>query len=435
MKFSVGLRQLTLIGIATVPQWAWAAEYIQAETPIAPTAHPVKGPFDHSFADAPKRPDNFLGPLAEHTLANFRSFHYDQEKENGEENAAWVAGGWLGYHTGKWKDMLGFSGKVYTSQKLWGPNSKDGSGLLKSGQESFTVLGEAYAELEFKGLTAIAGRREMNLPFINKEDIRQVPITHESYMFGRRGTDLDFTLGHIAKQKDRDDDEFRSMAKINGIRGKNKGVSVAGFQANLPYDLRFGTMTQYGWDMYNTSYTDLMWDQVNDGGWSYHLAAQYTDQRSVGDELLGDYDAQSWGLRAGFGRSGQALKFTYTENSDDGGVLRNYGGTPNFSSMYIEKFDKAGERALGVQYSSHFADFGLPEWAATIHVINGTDNVDPDTGADLPDEIEMDLNVDYKPKGFLKGLWIRARYIYVDYDSGAGHRWNTRVIVNYPINF
>lgn len=29
------------------------------------------------------------------------------------------------------------------------------------------------------------------------------------------------------------------------------------------------------------------------------------------------------------------------------------------------------------------------------------------------------------------GLWVRLRYIYVDYDSGVGYRWNTRVIVNY----
>ena len=410
-----------------------AVEYIQAETPVSSTAHPVKGPFDHSFSSAPDRPDTFLGPWADHVKANFRSFYYDQEKENGDENAAWVAGGSVGYHTGKWNNMLGFGGTVYTSQKLWGPDSKDGTGLLKPGQQSFTVLGEAYAELEFKGLTAIAGRREMNLPFINREDIRQVPITHESYVIGRRGTDLDFVLGHVARQKNRDDDEFRSMARINGIRNKNKGVSVAGFHAELPHNLRFGTMTQYGWDMYNTSYTDLLWDHRNQAGWNYHLGAQFTDQRSVGDELLGNYDAQSWGLRGAIGQGGQSLKLTYTENSDDGQVRRDYGGTPSFSSMFIEKFDKAGERAIGVQYSSHFADFGLPEWAATVHVVNGTDNVDADTGAELPDEIEVNFNVDFKPQGKLKGLWVRLRYIYVDFDSGGGHRWNTRIIINYKI--
>jgi hypothetical protein len=57
--------------------------------------------------------------------------------------------------------------------------------------------------------------------------------------------------------------------------------------------------------------------------------------------------------------------------------------------------------------------------------------VDADTGADLPDEIEVNFNVDYKPKGKFKGLWVRLRYIYVDFDSGGGHRWNTRVIINY----
>jgi hypothetical protein len=329
--------------------------------------------------------------------------------------------------------MLGFGATVYTSLKVWGPDSKAGSGLLKPVQDSFVVLGEAYAELEFKGLTAIAGRREMDLPYINKEDIRQVPITHESYVIGRRGTDLDFVLGHVARQKDRDDDEFRSMSKINGISGKSKGVSVGGFQFGLPMDVRFGAITQHGWDMYNTAYTDLLWDHKADGGWSYHLGAQYTDQRSVGDELLGNYDAQSFGFRGVVGHGGQALQLTYTENSDDGQIRRDYGGTPSFSSMFIEKFDNAGERAVGVQYKSHFADFGLPDWAGTVHVVSGTDSVDADTGADLPDEIEYDFQLDYKPSGKLKGLWVRLRYIYVDFDSGGGHRWNTRVTINYTI--
>jgi hypothetical protein len=52
--------------------------------------------------------------------------------------------------------------------------------------------------------------------------------------------------------------------------------------------------------------------------------------------------------------------------------------------------------------------------------VSGTDLVDADTGESQPDEIEMDLNVDYKPAGLLKGLWVRFRYIYVDYDSGFG---------------
>jgi hypothetical protein len=60
--------------------------------------------------------------------------------------------------------------------------------------------------------------------------------------------------------------------------------------------------------------------------------------------------------------------------------------------------------------------------------------VDPGTGESQADETEYDFTLDYRPKqGVFKGLWLRMRYVYIDFDSGLGHRWNTRVIINYQI--
>lgn len=67
-------------------------------------------------------------------------------------------------------------------------------------------------------------------------------------------------------------------------------------------------------------------------------------------------------------------------------------------------------------------------------MVSGWDIVDPDTGVSQADEVEYNVTLDYKPKsGALKGLWVRLRYIYIDFDSGVGHRWNTRLIINYQI--
>jgi len=410
------------------------AEYIRAEQPTSPQAHPVTGGLDHAFDAAPKRPETFLGPLTEHLKANIRAYDYRQDKEDNEENMASVIGGSLSYHTGHWKDTLGFGATVYTSQKIWGPQDKGGTGLLEETQNSFTVLGEAYAELKFDQFEVIAYRREMDLPYINKEDIRQVPITHESYMIGRRGTGTDFALGHVTQLKRRDEDSFISMSEAAGVTDKNKGVSVAGFQLQLPHQVRFGAMTQYGWDTFNTAYSDLMWDSQRDSGWSNHLGFQYTDQRSVGDELLGNYDAQAWGIRGGLGYAGQSVKLAYTDYSDDGTIARPYGGTPNFNALMIEKGDKPGEQALGLHLGSHFSKFGLKDWSANVSVVTGWDITDPDTGESQADETEYDFTLDYKvSQGKLKGLWVRMRYVYIDFDSGVGSRWNTRLIINYTV--
>jgi len=411
-----------------------AAEYIREEHPVTPVVQPAVGGLDHAFDAAPKRPDRFLGPLTEHLSANVRTYDYRQDKENNEENMASVIGGSLSYHTGHWRDRLGFGATVYTSQKIWGPQDKGGTGLLRETQNSFTVLGEAYAELKFDSFEVVAFRREMDLPYINKEDIRQVPITHESYMIGRRGTGRDFAIGHVTQIKKRDDDSFISMSEAAGVADKDKGVSVAGFQLQLPAQVRFGAMTQHGWDMFNTTYTDLMWDQQRDSGWSNHLGAQFTDQRSVGDELLGNYDAQAWGVRGGLGYDGQSLEVAYTDYSDGGEIARPYGGTPNFNALMIEKADKPGEQALGVHIASHFSRFGLPNWSANVGVVSGWNIVDVDTGESQADEVEYDFTLTYKPgPGRLKGLSVKMRYVYIDFDSGVGSRWNTRVIINYKI--
>ena len=52
-----------------------------------------------------------------------------------------------------------------------------------------------------------------------------------------------------------------------------------------------------------------------------------------------------------------------------------------------------------------------------------------------PNENEWDLTVDYRiEQGPLRGIWVRARYAYVNFDSGGGHSNNVRLIINYPLS-
>ncbi len=47
-----------------------------------------------------------------------------------------------------------------------------------------------------------------------------------------------------------------------------------------------------------------------------------------------------------------------------------------------------------------------------------------------------DLTVDYKPPGgFLQGLWIRARYNYIDIEDSGEDVHDVRLIVNYTLPF
>ncbi len=58
------------------------------------------------------------------------------------------------------------------------------------------------------------------------------------------------------------------------------------------------------------------------------------------------------------------------------------------------------------------------------------------TGIGLPDHTEYDITVDYKPpKGFLEGLWIRARYNRIDTEGDNTEVYDFRLIINYTMPF
>ena len=79
---------------------------------------------------------------------NFRTFYLDRNKFDGIESQAWAIGGWAGLKTGYFLDHIAFGVTGYTSQpSAMAPDNRDGTLLLKPGQEGYTVLGEAYAEI------------------------------------------------------------------------------------------------------------------------------------------------------------------------------------------------------------------------------------------------------------------------------------------------
>ena len=60
--------------------------------------------------------------------------------------------------------------------------------------------------------------------------------------------------------------------------------------------------------------------------------------------------------------------------------------------------------------------------------------MDADSGVSQANEVEYNFTLTYKPKqGLFKVLAVKMRYVYIDFDSGVGSRWNTRLIINYKV--
>jgi len=70
---------------------------------------------------------------------------------------------------------------------LYAPEDRDGTLLLEPGQDGYTVLGEAFADIRIiDGLNLTIGRRGIDTPFINRNDSRMTPNTFEEIVLQGR---------------------------------------------------------------------------------------------------------------------------------------------------------------------------------------------------------------------------------------------------------
>jgi len=320
-----------------------------------------------------------------------------------EESAAW--GGWLGMESGWLNDTFRIGLTGYTSQRLHGPVSRDGIGLLAPGQKGYTVLGEAYFDVKLGPTLLRAGRSRVDLPFINAFDFRMTPNTFEGVGLRiRENEKLKLGIAHIFRIKKNTSTDFEEMSD-----------------------------EQYGWDMFNTFYIEgeHLFD-ISDQ-WKVRLGAQFTDQHSVGDELLGDIDVQSFGLKTSVQYRDLVASVSYTWTGNSGGVLKPWGGTPSYNSSIIEDFDRAGEQSIRFGLTYDFASLGAKGFSLDTAWVSGDT---PETGPQAsPDQQEFDITLNYRPRVELfDGLWMRARYAKVSVDGGSDIE-DIRMDINYSYTF
>ena len=118
---------------------------------------------------------------------NLRTFYFDRSDFTGAEKQAWAIGGWVGVKTGYFLDHVAFGATLYTSNPIYAPDDRDGTGLLAPGQNGYTVLGEFYAELRIvKDVGITVGAKGYDTPFINRNDTRMTPNTFEAIVLQGR---------------------------------------------------------------------------------------------------------------------------------------------------------------------------------------------------------------------------------------------------------
>jgi hypothetical protein len=374
-----------------------------------------------------------------------RSFYLDRDNFNTSESEAWTLGGSAGVKTGYFGNFIAFGATNFTSQRLSGPEDRDGTQLLQTGQRSYDVLGEIYGQFRLTDqITGVAGRRAFDTPFINTHDSLMTPNTFQVYgvqgVIGDSDTrTLRFGGGYVDRIKTRNSDVFISMATAAGApAGVARGVYVAGavYKAS---NRSIGVVDYYSEDIINIAYAEFKGTIPLTNRLRLRFAAQYTGQHSTGDNLLTgkSFSTNQYGLKAELviGTTLLTVARTITSKGTSGGagsgtdIRSPWGSYPGYTKVQVEDFDRAGEDATMLRAAYNFPKItGLSLYALWVH-------------GSRPDDVkqyaqqEYDFNIRWTAQGgTLKGLDLGARYAHI---AQAGpndqHEDELRLILNYPL--
>jgi outer membrane porin, OprD family len=369
---------------------------------------------------------------------HLRTYYFNRENPNESKNEAWSIGFWPIFESGWAFDTFQVGATLFDSIKLYGPDDRDGTLLLRPGQESFSVLGIVYGALRYREYVKLTGGRiYVDTAYIDRHDNRAVPNTYEGFTFTGKVGWAEYTLGYLTTFKERNNDRFVSFTEALGASGAHEGAVVAELKlAPLP-GLNVRLNDFWVKNSLNSAYVQVDYLQKLPADLAAVLSVQYTDQRAVGDDLYAiskfkEWKTYVWGPQLALLYKGFRLRAAGSFTGKDANITDTFTSYPGWLSQIQQNFDTAGENAFLVGLSYDWGALGLvPGLRTYFEYIRGTDRIDAKTRARLPNETEYDFGVDwFGQKGLWKPFRFKTRAALLDQD-GPTLGWQIRFIVDY----
>jgi len=412
-----------------------ADESVLIEEPPTKSVEEESSALERSLEE-PKPPEPVLFPRLKRSLEGLPAFFRDTElgfesrtyyfrrRLNVDQNQeALATGGALRYRSGWLFDHVKLGATFFTSQKLRGPEARDGSLLLQERQRSYAVLGESFVQFRAMKNDLTLYRQRFDVPYVNGNDSRMTPNTVEGVTLVGRHERIAYTAGHLLQIKRRNDDHFVSFSEAGGVPGaSSNGLSFAGLQIEPIENLSLGAINHYVKDTLNTAYAEVDWLYAPSEAWGIRLASQFTHQRSVGDDRLtgDDFDTWVWGAKVAGSWEEAVLSIAVSVTDDEERIRNPWGSYPGYLAMMQRNFNDADEKAWGLGASFYLGLIGLPDLSVALRYGEGYDRKDAMTAKNLGDRREFNATLDYRlSRGLLRGLWLRGRF-------GWGHVENTQ---------
>ena len=340
---------------------------------------------------------------------NLRSYYLYREKFDKSKLEAWTLGGSISYKSGYLWDHFAVGAALYTSQPLYAPGGQGWyafaqARVRRSTRYSASSTGRSRSSMTF--LSTSTGRN-INTPYINKNDNRMTPNTFEGYTLegkigGKNGApEFRFGGGYVDRIKQRNDDDFIPMSQAAGV-DEHRGVMLAGANYSAK-DFSIGAINYYSEDILNIFYTEGKYSLPLAEGLGALFTAQFTEQRSTGDDLItgDDFSTNQLGLKAEASYGGGLLALAYTHTAEGENMRNPWSSYPGYTSVQVQDFNRAGEEAIMIKAAYDFSGLGLKDVTAYALWVHGWGAIDPVTEASVYDQDEYDFDLQWRPKSGL----------------------------------
>ncbi len=442
------------IVLALCAAQAGADEAAFEDAPVGTSVEDLKSPLERAIAEREREETLFPGlkrllqrfpPVIADSavIARMRTYALPLRNSLDETAYAWTIGGKLALRSGWIKETVQAGIGIYGSYPLVEDDPQALTQLLRPGGTSYTIVGEGFLKLRWKGVEGTIWRQELDLPYVNGSDSRMTPNSFEGVIVRGERVDLtvtgtlDWTLGWLRRMRPRFADDFVSMGAQAGALDSDAPMYLIGVQGRPTDSLLIGFYNYLVPEVLNTAYVSADWLYELPDDWGFRTQWQFTHQNSGwGDELTGkEFRTWTGGGRFGLSRGGLMGWIGFSMTNDGEEVRSPYGTSAGFLSMMLSDFNSAGETAaiLGLAYD--LSRVGLEGASAFMQLGMGRGAKDVALGVSGVNEWELDLTFDYKiPSGRVKGLWFRARGAVRELDApGLKLGYQVRLIINYDL--
>jgi hypothetical protein len=347
----------------------------------------------------------YADPFFRDLIVNFyaRTHYLDRHNSDTSTSQAWAGGSALAVRTGWWREWLQFEIAAGSSQPLYAPDDQGGTLLLTDNQAEVSSVAIAEARFRMVEHELVVGRQLVKTPYVNPQDNRMLPNAVEGVVIVRRRDEaqvFDYGVGYLWGFKARDSSYFVPFSQELGVV-EDRGMLVAGFKVVPIEGLTIGAIDYQIADVLNTAFAEIDWifPPIGDG-LQARISVNYTDQRTVGEDLIAGapYATSQVSARFAVSYRDATLLAAVSANGDDADLSGPFGSFPAYTVLDQLNFNDAGETTavIGAAYDfSHLITDGLK---FQTRYGRGWGVIDPATGAPQSHQDELNLELEYQPR-------------------------------------